>query len=62
MKNKCEEGIDLLYRCAVEARNVFVKQLEKKPQFIEELENLLGKKNGKENLVLEMLNIYYEAE
>lgn len=51
-----------MYDCALKKKEIFVRKLSCNQHFISELEELLGKKNIKEELILEMLNIYYESE
>lgn len=62
VKDNPQEGIRILYDCATKKKEIFVRKLASKERLIAQLEDLLGTKDVKEELILEMLNIYYQAE
>jgi hypothetical protein len=59
IKENPQEGINIIYDCAIKKQEVFVKKLAACSDYIARLEDLLGTKGIKEEPVLEMLNIYY---
>ena len=60
LKDNPSEGVDILYQCARDNKLIFVDKLANNMECINILEDLLEDKSVQKNLVIDLLNVYYE--
>ena len=61
LRDRPSEGIRILYECSSNNRSLFVKMLSEREEYIARLEDMLSQNETQDNMLLEMLNIFYES-